>query len=255
MEAILLPNEEESLRWVMALLEDGEDPNQFDDIVDSFPILAAWQEAIWEEGKTDRVLKHLLNSGADINCIRDFPYCIEDLIVNGAPELTIFMLGKGMKFDWFYSESESGELLSGCSNPLYLLLKEGKLGSIEALIPHGILTFMRVFDDLGDAPLGCAARDGNIDAAEWLLNQKADVNLHCKARIGDTALDQALHANNYEMVKLLIDHGANSNIPTWMSITAFQRAERRLRDNKKSKTAKQIFKLVEDASRKHPKLS
>jgi uncharacterized protein len=74
----------------------------------------------------------------------------------------------------------------------------------------------------GFHPLGLACFFGHVDAARVLLEHGADVNtlsrnehiqtaaIHAAAASGETGADEA---TRYELVKLVLDHGADPNLP------------------------------------------
>ena len=74
----------------------------------------------------------------------------------------------------------------------------------------------------GFHPLGLACFFGHVDAARVLLQQGADVDalsrneqiqtaaIHAAAASGATGVDEA---TRYELVKLVLDHGADPNLP------------------------------------------
>ena len=78
------------------------------------------------------------------------------------------------------------------------------------------------FGDDGFHPLGLACFFGRLDAARLLLERGADVNtlsrnehiqtaaIHAAAASGETAADES---TRYELVKLVLDHGADPNLP------------------------------------------
>ena len=252
MEAILLPNEEESVKWVSELLEAGEDPNQYDLLACRYPLEAAWSEAIWTDGRSDAVLRLMLNHGASVNEQLHHDADLELLFINASTDLCLLMLEHGIKLQWLYKSREH-EKFTDYFNPLTKMLAENQTEKLEALTPFGILEFIHVFSDLGHQPLHEMIDIDRLDHANWLIQHGADINAHSDLVVGDTPLDRAVEAQSLRAVEFCLNRGANPKIPTWMSITAFQRAERHFQGNKKSNTAKQIFKLVEDASRKHPK--
>ncbi|HIN76088.1 MAG TPA: hypothetical protein EYM96_07865 [Rhodospirillales bacterium] len=63
---------------------------------------------------------------------------------------------------------------------------------------------------LGDIPLHYAARKGQKEVTELLINKGADVNLQCEN--GYTALSKASNAVDKDTVALLINKGADPNI-------------------------------------------
>lgn len=78
------------------------------------------------------------------------------------------------------------------------------------------------FGDDGFHPLGLACFFGHIDAARLLLERGADVNtlarnehiqtaaIHAAAAAGDTGTGEQ---TRYELVKLVLEHGADPNLP------------------------------------------
>ena len=77
------------------------------------------------------------------------------------------------------------------------------------------------FGDDGFHPLGLACFFGHVDAARLLLERGADVNalsrnehiqtaaIHAAAASGDAGQDEE---TRYELVKLVLDHGADPNL-------------------------------------------
>jgi len=98
---------------------------------------------------------------------------------------------------------------------------------------HGI----NVFDDLGRTPLHYAVEGEHYRAAEWLVEQGANVNSNDEATIGETPLALAVQRDNLEMVDLLLEHGADPDIAGWMANTARSRAERRMDEDGKKISA------------------
>ena len=161
--------------------------------------------------------------------------------------LRIFQLGHSIRE--FIAKSEHEPLCD--ENPLSYLLKKEAFDVIDALMPFDILCMINAFDSLGLAPIAEMARDGMIEQAQWLLDHRADVNASSYIRVGSTALDEAVDSHNLEMVRFLLNAGANPNIPTNMSVTAAMCAEIEYRDHKNPKT-KEIAQLVAEASKQFP---
>ncbi|MFI4882623.1 MAG: ankyrin repeat domain-containing protein [Phycisphaerales bacterium JB064] len=69
-----------------------------------------------------------------------------------------------------------------------------------------------------------AASEGFLDAIRLLVERGVDVNARVESLAGDTPLDVAINRHRFEVGLLLLDRGANPNIPTWMWITALVRA-------------------------------
>jgi len=245
-EAILMDDPQESYEMVKALLEAGEDPNQPDEWIEfTRPVYVAWGEEI-EDAKNGFV-KLLIDYGAqahpkdqqlDVICICHAPI-----------ESTLLIFRLGHSFNEYITKWGSESLCE--DNPLTYLLNQDRLDLVEALKPFDLMCLLNAFNSLGLTPLAEMARDGKIDKAQWLLDQRADVNAQCERWVGDTALDEAVSVQNADMVRVLIDAGANPNIPTCMSVTAAMRAEIELKEHKTPKT-KEIAKLVAEASKRFP---
>jgi len=225
-EAIQLDSEPESLKWAQDLLKAGEDPNAFDHIAQTLPLEAAWREAAWEDHKSDTALKVLLESGADVQLLTERSLYSLDLIARGPVDLTLLMIEHGLDLSSLYYTTEIGERHCGWDNPLTMLLEIADFTKINQLEPFGILDFVHIYDELGDAPLGYFAREGNRDIADWLLKHGADINARNEYHIGNTALDRAIHEHDLYMIEFLLNRGANPNIPTWMWITATDRVSK-----------------------------
>ncbi|KAK2595807.1 hypothetical protein QQS21_006571 [Conoideocrella luteorostrata] len=63
----------------------------------------------------------------------------------------------------------------------------------------------------GDTPLTYAASSNQLDRAEYLLKRGVDINL--SSPCNGAPLHQACRASNLDMMKLLIEHGADPNYP------------------------------------------
>ncbi|GBF39110.1 ankyrin repeat domain-containing protein [Leptospira johnsonii] len=71
-------------------------------------------------------------------------------------------------------------------------------------------------------PLMIAAREGEVEIAEFLVRSGADIN--AKTRDGHTALMMAVYNRNLDIVKLLLKNGANVHIKSKQGHTAFSEA-------------------------------
>ncbi len=87
------------------------------------------------------------------------------------------------------------------------------------------------FDDDGFHPLGLACFFGHVDAARLLLERGADVNaLSRNERIQTAAIHAAAASNEegtdettrYELVKLVLEHGADPNLRQGGGDTGFR---------------------------------
>ena len=89
----------------------------------------------------------------------------------------------------------------------------------------------------GDTPLIAAARIGFVDAAEWLLARKAKVD--AANRMGETALIVAVQQRQTEIVRLLLEAGADPDkTDSAAGLSARDYAQRDTR-------ARDLIKLIE----------
>lgn len=109
---------------------------------------------------------------------------------------------------------------------LHRAAAEGNHDEMRRLVAAGGHA-LSTFDDLGRTPLHYAVEGEHYRAAEWLIQQGADVNAHDEPTIGETPLCLAVRRDYPEMVELLLTHGADPDITGWMGNTARMRAERR----------------------------
>ena len=104
---------------------------------------------------------------------------------------------------------------------LYLAAEYGHDEMVKDLVDWGAKTYLTE-KDWGRTPLHIAAENGHLDVCRLLL--EADVNggftrkkgkhLYLdKDKNGDTALTLAIFEKNYDVVRLLIDYGANPYQP------------------------------------------
>ena len=101
--------------------------------------------------------------------------------------------------------------------PLYLAAEYGHDEMVKDLVDWGAKTYLTE-KDWGRTPLHIAARNGHLDVCRLLLasdvnggfTRKKGKHLYLdKDKNGDTALTLAIFEKNYDVVRLLIDYGAN----------------------------------------------
>ena len=132
----------------------------------------------------------------------------------------------GVNDDWFELER------------LHRAAAEGDIPQMASLVKSGFP--VNAFDDLSQTPLHYAVDGEHYLAAQWLLDNGADVNINDEKMIGETALCVAVQGNYPEMVELLLQRGGNPDITGWMQLTARDRAKRRKDDE-----GQHIAKLIE----------
>ena len=108
--------------------------------------------------------------------------------------------------------------------------QSGDIELVRMLLSAGGRELLDAFDeDLAWTPLIAATKTGDAAMVALLLDAGADVNANDEARAGDTALRVAAERGDYEIAKILMDHGADPTIPGWMNLTPLDKARERIR--------------------------
>lgn len=98
--------------------------------------------------------------------------------------------------------------LFGCALTLYDAVERGDINTVKELIAEGAKTDVKE-GVYAQTALHAAARNGRSDIIRILLDAGADVN--SRDYWGDTALEYAAYKGSIESVKLLLDNGADVN--------------------------------------------
>jgi len=128
-------------------------------------------------------------------------------------------------------------------NQLHRAAQNGDLARVNELIERKYP--LNRFDELGKTPLHYAVQDNRLDVVRRLIEAGADVNANDERVIGNTPLSDNARTCTYEMAKLLSDAGADPTILGWMPLNALHRARER-----KDADARKILQLLENAAKR-----
>lgn len=133
--------------------------------------------------------------------------------------------------------------------------ENGNREIMELLLSAGGKSVLNNFDYVYRTPLMWAAEKGDIEIVRMLIDAGADVNAFDEIHIGTNALLEAVkRGGSYEMIELLVNAGADPTITGWMGITALDEARWRVEEKsrKRSKLEDQeIFSLLEETAKKY----
>jgi ankyrin repeat protein len=109
---------------------------------------------------------------------------------------------------------------------------------------------VNAFDEIGKTPLHYAVEKEHFDVVRFLIEAGADVNAHHESTIGNTPLAEVAGNCSLGMANLLINAGADPTIRGWMQLNALDRAQ-----NRKRNDGPKVYQLLLKASGRaaHPK--
>jgi uncharacterized protein len=156
----------------------------------------------------------------DIDKIDDFlsknPQLINTRAENGE---TLFLLTV------YYGRNEIRQLLlqKGYLPDHFEAAASGNLGRIKELLGDN-RDLVNTFSEDGFTPLGLASFFGHLDVVKYLLSIDADVNIRANNNFRVMPLHSAVASKNFEIVKLLLEYGADPNAKQQQDITPLHQA-------------------------------
>ncbi len=148
--------------------------------------------------RNSEAVRRLLKDGADVNAVQaDGATALQWAAYHGDTDMAAQLLKAGADPEL---ANRNG------STPLWLAASQGNSAMIETLLEGG--ADANELLPLGRRPLMLAARAGSVESVVELLEHGADVNA-AETQRGTTALMQAADQGHADVLKVLIEKGAN----------------------------------------------
>ncbi|MEM9374317.1 MAG: ankyrin repeat domain-containing protein [Planctomycetota bacterium] len=203
-EAIALEDAGEALEIVRGLLGSGVDVNATD-----FEGTNALARAVWNERWA--IAELLIDRGAERPS--GSPYEDDPLFgiaVAGPLDLLDRALDHWGGWGCMVIDRQGEPCI--VENPIARLICAGDSDRLDALWRRGVSELINLPSyDEGNTPLMESVRDGDLASVHLLLDKGADANSYMEICDSYTALDRAVSNLDSEMVRLLLDAGANPN--------------------------------------------
>ncbi|MDQ7824928.1 MAG: ankyrin repeat domain-containing protein [Candidatus Eremiobacteraeota bacterium] len=106
--------------------------------------------------------------------------------------------------------------------PLHLAALEGNVVLLELLLKKGARINELDTGKTGNTALFLTARNGYLEATDFLLSMGADINI--KGKVGMSALFGAVASKKPEVIKLLVEKGADINAVTDQNVNVLELA-------------------------------
>ena len=109
---------------------------------------------------------------------------------------------------------------AGLGTSVHLAARSGHFETLSLLLASDGSAALAKFDDMGRTPLICAVLGGDIGVVRLLLDAGSPVDARDEARLEDTALKYAVRERNQDIIKLLLERGADPSVRGWMQTSA-----------------------------------
>ncbi|MCC5823439.1 MAG: ankyrin repeat domain-containing protein [Phycisphaerales bacterium] len=256
-------NRAEAVTSAMAIIEAGIDPNWIDPDRDTSLLEVAVEKSCWEAAI------RLIELGARVrDCDTDSFSTLEWAGLYGPRQVVEALLRTGASWEKLIRREEGHGFPAECNAPYmddrsYLrtscgiiveLIENRDFERLGWLWELGVSRLLDVFDEsLGWTPLMHTAEHRDHEGAAWLIDRGAWANPVSAFDLSFTPLDRAVMNRDIEMARLLLSAGANPNIPTWMHVTAVERAIQQCEDESDDASEQidqQIRSLLEEACKR-----
>ena len=199
------------LKLVKELIKQGADVNFREEEGD---IDALYYAVESEKNYHLEVVKELLNAGADTDIIygtkEENKYNILNVAIIGRCNLEKVKLLTEHGADINYSNFEYGPVIA-------VAISKGCIDIVKYLVSQGVdpaMTYTNGYSYSGKSYslLNAAVGNKTTEIAEYLIEQGADINTQTDSVSGLPLIFVALRAENIELLKLLIEKGADTSV-------------------------------------------
>ena len=194
------------VRVVRVLLQAGANCNIRDHSGDTL-----LQSAIWTEAT--RSIKLLLQAGADVNAVAEgAPAALHWAIAKGAAEVTDLLIGAGADFNIGLPGGRDKGMFAGHAvgaTPLMIAAREGNLQLVNRLLEAG--ADWGLADSQGRTAVDLATQAGRIEVLQRLEQAGAKVDFRSQ-QLHSAALLEAVKRQDIEGVRRALQGGARTDL-------------------------------------------
>ncbi|KAH7317270.1 ankyrin repeat-containing domain protein [Rhexocercosporidium sp. MPI-PUGE-AT-0058] len=214
--------EARTVQVAQLLLEAGADINSAGTLYSllSWEIAAGPAVAAATARRDAEVVRYLIEAGAGVNMTINGAvgqYSVLMLAVeSGSIEILRILLQAGARPDQV-SNARFGPRPKPRMTPLQRAVMMRELEAVQILVEYGANTNTPACGNSGTTALQAAISQGDIEMTKFLLVHGADVNVagNGDAQFPRSVLTTAVEKNNLNLVRLILDAGANINIPSF----------------------------------------
>lgn len=134
-------------------------------------------------------------------------------------------------------------------NLLHIAAEVGNLEILKFLLDKVGKSFIDQFDDMSKTPLIIAADKGHLNIVKYLVSGGAEINARQEGKIGNTVLREIIETADYEMIRFLLENGANPCIKGWMQLDSADQALKRY-ERDENNESKKILEAVTQYAKK-----